>query len=227
MHTAPRALALALASSITGALLGELPLPDAILYGKITARDGAPVGSGALKARVRRGAASFEAPGGFKQAEGGLWYIIKIPLETSIGAPGPTGTAAREGDTIEGLLLDGRPLELSAEAPALRAGQVSRIDAAAGAGTGSLIIFRGDCSPDLRVDISDALRVLSFLFISPGPPPCLEACDADGNGTLNITDGIALLSYLFLGGPAPAAPGPQCAPLTAPTSLGCAASSCL
>ena len=43
--------------------------------------------------------------------------------------------------------------------------------------------------------------------------PCQDAADSDDNGQLNITDGVRILNYLFLGGPAPPAPGPDsCGP---------------
>jgi hypothetical protein len=222
----PRSLAaLSLALSLSPALFAELPLPDATLYGRITSQGGAPVTSGSIKASVRRGAALFEATGSFKQAEGNFWYIIKIPLETSIGAPGPSGTAAREGDLVERLLHDGQPLELASVPPALRAGQVTRIDAVSSS-KGGIRIFRGDCSPDLALNITDALRLLNYLFTTPGAPPCLEACDTDGSGALNISDAIYLLAYLFLGGPQPVAPGPQCAPHPNLSALGCAQTNC-
>lgn len=219
-----RSLAL-LALTASPALIAELPLPDAVLYGRITARDGAPVTSGSIQARVRRGAALLEARGELKAAEGSFWYVIKVPLETSIGAPGPSGTAAREGDLIEALLLDNQPLEPAKTVPALKAGDVTRIDAVAVSKAG-LRLFRGDCNGDLSLNITDALRLLNYLFTAPGAPPCLEACDADGSGSLNISDAIYTLSYLFLGGPEPAAPGPRCAVQPIPSALGCARSNC-
>src|SRR5688572_15824661 len=92
-------------------LLGELPLPDATLYGTIVTPAGQPVTQGALKARiVRGGALVLEAPAVFKQAQDTFWYIVNIPLETSIGAPGPSGVGAREGDLVGSIVLNGKPV---------------------------------------------------------------------------------------------------------------------
>lgn len=71
---------------------------------------------------------------------------------------------------------------------------------------------RGDVTGD-GLDLSDAVRVLNFLFLGDADPPCLDAADADDSGSLDITDAIFTLGYLFLGGPAPPAPGPDaCGP---------------
>jgi hypothetical protein len=37
---------------------------------------------------------------------------------------------------------------------------------------------------------------------------CRESADANNDGAIDITDGIYALSWLFTGGPEPAAPGP-------------------
>lgn len=51
----------------------------------------------------------------------------------------------------------------------------------------------------------------NILFRGTRAPPCLAACDANGQGGLQaVTDAIYLLRYVFLGGPPPAPPFPQC-----------------
>src|SRR5262245_14446058 len=90
-------------------LAAELPLPDATVYGQIRTRGGAPVKTGALKARIQRGGTVvLEVSGEFKAAEGADWYVIRIPLETQIGAPGPRGLRRREGDGLAARALTGR-----------------------------------------------------------------------------------------------------------------------
>ena len=42
--------------------------------------------------------------------------------------------------------------------------------------------------------------------------PCREACEANGDGAVNIADMVWILGYLFAGGPAPVAPFPDCGP---------------
>ena len=77
---------------------------------------------------------------------------------------------------------------------------------------GDCIFRRGDVNEDARVNIADAIAVLSSLF-SGGAISCPDAADSDDTGGVDITDGVYTLSYLFLGGPPPPAPGPAaCGP---------------
>jgi len=207
-------------------VLGELPLPDATLYGTIVTDTGGLVTQGALQARiVRGGTLVLAAPGFLKQAEGSSWYVVNVPLETAIGAPGPSGVGAHEGDAVESILLDGKPVRLERAHPSLAAGAASRANGTV-AGGGAPRFFRGDCSPDLALDISDALAVLSFLFLGSAEPSCVDSCDADGSGAVDITDAVTVLSFLFLGGPEPPAPGPRCGVDDTPSDLGCVHSAC-
>jgi PKD repeat protein len=60
---------------------------------------------------------------------------------------------------------------------------------------------RGDVEADSRLTITDAVRVLGFLFLgNPSTLECEDAADADDSGVVNITDPILVLAYLFLGG---------------------------
>jgi hypothetical protein len=67
---------------------------------------------------------------------------------------------------------------------------------------------RGDVDANGTPEITDAVRLLGFLFLGEARPPCLDAGDADDTGELDISDPMFILSHLFLGGPAPPAPGP-------------------
>ena len=62
---------------------------------------------------------------------------------------------------------------------------------------------RGDSNQDGKIDISDAVYLLSCLFLGETCPddPC--GIDIDGDSLSNITDPIFLLDYLFRGGPEP------------------------
>ncbi|MBI4607255.1 MAG: hypothetical protein HY721_35265, partial [Planctomycetes bacterium] len=54
---------------------------------------------------------------------------------------------------------------------------------------------------------------LGYLFLGRDAPGCLDAADADDSGVLELTDAVFLFSHLFLGGPAPPAPGAEaCGP---------------
>ena len=50
--------------------------------------------------------------------------------------------------------------------------------------------LRGDCNRDDVVDVFDAVRLLSFLFLDGTRPGCLDACDADDDGRINISDAL-------------------------------------
>jgi hypothetical protein len=83
--------------------------------------------------------------------------------------------------------------------------------------------IRGDMDLSGVLQITDAIQVLSYLFLGGVAPVCEDAADADDDGRLNITDGIVILGHLFLGsGPLRE---PFGTPGTDPTpdALGCAA----
>ncbi|MBI4606904.1 MAG: DUF3160 domain-containing protein [Planctomycetes bacterium] len=70
---------------------------------------------------------------------------------------------------------------------------------------------RGDANGDGALDLTDAVCVLSALFLGSGPcasAACQDPQDADDSGRVDITDAIYVLSHLFLGGPAPRPPYP-------------------
>jgi len=73
-------------------------------------------------------------------------------------------------------------------------------------GEAGALFQRGDVEADGIYNLSDAVRILGFLFLGAETPSCLDAVDVDDDGTLNINDAIRLLNYLFLGGAGPEAP---------------------
>lgn len=63
---------------------------------------------------------------------------------------------------------------------------------------------RGDANADGRMDLSDAVATLTYLFLGGGDPvPCFDAMDIDDDEKLNISDPIYSLSFQFLGGDRP------------------------
>ena len=68
---------------------------------------------------------------------------------------------------------------------------------------------RGDTNTDGTVDISDALRTFSTLFLGARPFPCLNAADSNRDLQIDVSDGVFTLNFLFLGGPTPEVPGPH------------------
>jgi hypothetical protein len=67
---------------------------------------------------------------------------------------------------------------------------------------------RGDANSDAKIDVSDAVVTLDFLFSGGGALPCRDAADANDDGGLDLSDAVFDLAFLFLGGPPPPAPGP-------------------
>lgn len=71
------------------------------------------------------------------------------------------------------------------------------------------MFIRGDSNSDGKVDLSDAVATLGYLFLGASWVWCLDAADANDDGEVNITDAIFLLEHLFLGGEALPAPYPE------------------
>ncbi|MEM7164897.1 MAG: hypothetical protein AAF581_05495 [Planctomycetota bacterium] len=61
---------------------------------------------------------------------------------------------------------------------------------------------RGNCNndPQDKVTISDAAMILAFQF-QGAPVGCLDACDVNDDGKINLADTVYLLNYLFKSGP--------------------------
>ena len=68
-----------------------------------------------------------------------------------------------------------------------------------GGGPAPDVFTRGDANDDGNVDISDAIKLLTYLFTGGEAPGCLDSGDTNDDGDLNITDSIFLLNYLFTG----------------------------
>jgi hypothetical protein len=65
---------------------------------------------------------------------------------------------------------------------------------------------RGDVSPGVGISISDAILILTVLFVTGGALECEDAGDINDDGLVDIADPIRLLNHLFLGEPPPAPP---------------------
>lgn len=95
--------------------------------------------------------------------------------------------------------------------PALLAAPVSEI-----------FFQRGDSNGDGRLDISDAVSTLSFLFLDGPAPGCDDAADSNDDGSVDISDPVYLLVFLFLDGAPPPPPQGACGRDPTPDDLGCA-----
>jgi RHS repeat-associated protein len=89
-------------------------------------------------------------------------------------------------------------------------------------GGAELIFRRGDTNGDGRVDLSDGIATLNYLFLGSFSPGCLDAADCDDSGTVVLTDAVFTFGFLFLGGPPPPPPGHLgCGPDPTPDGLSC------
>lgn len=68
---------------------------------------------------------------------------------------------------------------------------------------------RGDVVVDARIQITDAISILLYLFAGSVEPACLDSADVDDDGRITVTDPLVLLNYLFDGARTPAAPFPN------------------
>ena len=66
---------------------------------------------------------------------------------------------------------------------------------------------RGDCDSSGRVNIADSVFLLNMLFLGQARGKCDDACDANDDSTLDISDPILTLTFLFRKGVAPPYPG--------------------
>ena len=66
---------------------------------------------------------------------------------------------------------------------------------------------RGDCNRiGATLTIADPVFTFNVLFLGTAAMSCPDACDANDDGAVDITDGIHVLNFLFLGGPPPDPP---------------------
>ncbi|MBI2449221.1 hypothetical protein HYV49_02905 [Candidatus Pacearchaeota archaeon] len=61
------------------------------------------------------------------------------------------------------------------------------------------VFLRGDSNNDNKVDISDAINTLGFLFTSEGNITCKDAADTNDDGSIDISDAVYTLLHIFEG----------------------------
>ncbi len=74
---------------------------------------------------------------------------------------------------------------------------------------------------DDKVDLTDGIFALNFLFQGGAEPKCMDAVDANDDGKIDITDPIYTLNYLFVGGKVIPAPYPEYDADPTPDDLPC------
>jgi hypothetical protein len=69
--------------------------------------------------------------------------------------------------------------------------------------------LRGDADLNGKVELTDAVTSLTYLFLGGARPACLDAADATDDGALNLTDAIFTLDFLFKSERYPPPPYPE------------------
>ncbi|MDD4051873.1 MAG: M14 family zinc carboxypeptidase [candidate division Zixibacteria bacterium] len=64
----------------------------------------------------------------------------------------------------------------------------------------------GDANGDRKVNVGDAVFIISYIFRDGTPPDPLAAGDANCDGKLNVGDAVYIVSFIFKGGPEPCYP---------------------
>lgn len=89
-------------------------------------------------------------------------------------------------------------------------------------GTSNLEQFRrADANADGKVDISDPVSILNWLFSGGPTPTCLDAGDANLDARIDLADAVFTLLFLFQGGESPARPGATTCGFPEQPQLGC------
>jgi len=71
------------------------------------------------------------------------------------------------------------------------------------------VFLRGDVDGNRSIDITDAVRLLNYLFLGGVQPQCFDSADVNDTGRVDISGAISILNYLFLGGASPSVPFPM------------------
>lgn len=205
-------------------------LEDGDMLGRDATIVGYEVDGTLLEARDRDGDRAWDEDE-YYPAQGALPYPVRMaetrtpPDFTVLGvAPATSGHAvmgyfetpgggrvfnAGTIDWAHGLASDDRVARITANVLDMLGGESSRRS-----------FRRGDANADGKVNVSDAVSILSWRFRGGAGPGCLDAADANGDEKADVADAIYLVLHLFQGGAPPPAPGRLCGPSAAP-SLGC------
>ncbi|MEM7235925.1 MAG: hypothetical protein AAF517_27405, partial [Planctomycetota bacterium] len=80
---------------------------------------------------------------------------------------------------------------------------------------------RGDADGSGRIELTDAIFGLQYLFLGGDAPSCADAADANDDNAVDLSDSLHVLAFNFLGGNPPPAPFPRCGLDETKDSLGC------
>jgi hypothetical protein len=65
----------------------------------------------------------------------------------------------------------------------------------------------GDADGNAAISISDAVKIVNYIFAGGSAPSPIESGDADCNGSIAISDAVFIINYIFASGPPPPCSG--------------------
>jgi hypothetical protein len=136
----------------------------------------------------------------------------------SVEVPGPIAAAGTHVAWDPALEFDGLELSVKREdisgsfdnSSALALAEIEVIAKASPSGVPGAFFLRGDTDCDGNVNLTDAITILSNLFLSGVPFCCGTAADTNNDLIVNLTDAVILLDHQFRGGDPLPHPFPNC-----------------
>lgn len=149
-----------------------------------------------------------------------LWANLREALVTEPAALDLTWSDVEGDEPWPGqgnILADPRFVDLSSGDLRLAAGSPCRGTGRTGADMGATgaappqaaAFIRGDFNGDEKVNLTDGVGILQYLFQGGASPRCADSADTNDSGAVNLSDAVYLLNHLFQGGPTIAPPYPE------------------
>jgi len=66
-----------------------------------------------------------------------------------------------------------------------------------------MVYLCGDANADHEIDVSDAVWIINYVFVTNGSPLPYDAGDANCDLYVDISDAIWIINHVFLAGPRP------------------------
>jgi hypothetical protein len=61
----------------------------------------------------------------------------------------------------------------------------------------------GDANADLKINVSDAVYIINYVFVGGNPPQPLMSGDANCDDKINVSDAVYIINFVFVGGHPP------------------------
>jgi hypothetical protein len=74
---------------------------------------------------------------------------------------------------------------------------------------GEMPYICGDANGDEAVNVSDAVHIINYIFVSGAAPDPPESADVNCDGNINVSDAVYIINYIFVEGPEPCADCPK------------------